>query len=268
VDGIEGRVAIITGASRGIGEAIAVRLAEAGATVVVSGRTQHEGESRFPGTIHDTVARITAAGGRAVAVPADLSHAADRERLVAEAVSQLGRVDILVNNAAVTFFAHVGDFDMRQYELMFEVQVRAPFHLARLVLPGMRRRRRGWILNVSSKASFHPQGPPYNAVATSGSTVYGMCKAALERFTTGLAAEVYDDGIAVNCLSPTLLVATPGVVYHGLVGPGREHLVEPIDLMAEAAYVLVTGDPSTRTGRVTFSQDVVTEERACGSVTE
>src|SRR4051794_34832990 len=105
--GIEGRVAIVTGASRGIGQAIAARLAASGARVAVSARTEREGESRFPGTIHETAADITDAGGTAVAIPADLSKADDRGRLVAETERLLGPVDILVNNAAVTFYAKV-----------------------------------------------------------------------------------------------------------------------------------------------------------------
>ena len=165
--GIEGRVAIVTGASRGIGEAIAVRLAAGGAKVAVCARTQQEGQSRFPGTIHETVGAIVDAGGTAIAIPADLSKSDDRSHLVAETERRLGPVDILVNNAAVTFYSQVADFDMRRWELMLEVQVRAPFELAGMVLPGMRARRRGWILNISSKSSFHPKGPPYPAMARS-----------------------------------------------------------------------------------------------------
>src|SRR4051794_9926630 len=191
---LDGRVAIVTGASRGIGAAIAERLAADGAAIAVTARTQDPGQSRFPGTINETVDGIVAGGGRAIAVPADLSHAEDRAQLVYRAEQELGPVDILVNNAAVTWFEPVADFDPRHYDLMFEVQVRAPFELAQLVLPGMRERHRGWILNISSMAAVHPQGPPYQR--RMGGTVYGMCKAALERFTTGLASEVHNEGIA------------------------------------------------------------------------
>src|SRR5690606_29226839 len=98
-----------------------------------------------------------------------------------------------VNNAAVTYFESVATFDPRHYDLMFEVQVRAPFQLAQAVIPGMTERGAGWILNVSSAAGRHPQGPPYGR-SMRGGTVYGMCKAALERFTTGLAAELHASG--------------------------------------------------------------------------
>ena len=141
---------------------------------------------------------------------------------------------------------------------MFEVQVRAPFELAQVVMPGMRTRRRGWVLNISSGAARHPQGPPYRQ-GLRGGTVYGMCKAALERFTTGLAAEAYDDGIAVNVLSPSGLVATPGVVHHGLDRIVPPEAVEPVECMTDAALALCTGDPATLTGRVAYAKPLLAE---------
>ena len=150
---LDGRVAIVTGASRGIGAAIAERLAADGAAIAVTARTQDPGQSRFPGTINETVDGIVKTGGHAIAVPADLSHPEDRAELISRVERDLGPVDILVNNAAVTWFEPVADFDSRHYDLMFEVQVRAPFELAQLVLPGMKERHRGWILNISSMAA-------------------------------------------------------------------------------------------------------------------
>src|ERR1700686_4619210 len=189
------KVVIVTGASRGIGEAIARRFANDGARVAVSARTVNEGDHRLlPGSISGPVRAIADSGGHAIAVPADLAHKDDRARLIETVERELGPIDVLVNNAAVTYFEPVADFDERHFQLMFEVLVRAPFEMAQRVLPGLRARKRGWILNISSGAARHPQGPPYTARA--GSTVYGMCKGALERFSTGLAAEVYSEGIA------------------------------------------------------------------------
>jgi citronellol/citronellal dehydrogenase len=254
---LDGRVAIVTGASRGIGAEIARRFGAEGAAVAVSARTAEPGVSPFEGTITETAEQITADGGTAVAIAADMARPADRERLVAETVAQLGQPDILVNNAAVTYFTRVEDFTAKRYALMFAVQVEAAFQLAQLVLPGMRERGAGWILNISSGAARHPAIPP-GPFAGRGGTVYGMCKAAIERFSTGLAAELYADNIAVNALSPTKVVPTPGTVFHHLTTEGDPNS-EPASVMAAAALMLCHREPQSLTGRVTYSQQLLAE---------
>ena len=254
---LDGKVAIVTGASRGIGAEIARRFGEAGAAVAVAARTTGAGMSPLPGTIAETAEQIRAAGGTAVAIRADLSAPQDRERLVSETSQRLGPPDILVSNAAVTYFARVTDFTARRYQLMFDVQVQGPFHLAQLVLPGMLEKGRGWILNISSGAARHPTLPP-TAWAGRGGTVYGMCKAALERFSTGLAAELYDDNIAVNALSPSQVVPTPGTLFHHLITEDDPN-AEPPAVMAEAALALCSAEPRTLTGRIAYSQKLLAE---------
>ncbi|SDK61058.1 SDR family NAD(P)-dependent oxidoreductase [Nonomuraea jiangxiensis] len=254
---LAGKVAVVTGASRGIGAAIAVRLAAEGAKVVVAARTVEASRSPLEGTIGDTVARIEAAGGTAFPQATDLSREQDREALIRAAEERYGPVDILVNNAAVTYFTPVSEFTERRYDLMFEVQVNAPFHLAQLVIPGMRERRTGWILNISSVAARHPTFPP-GSWAGRGSTVYGMCKAALERFTTGLAAELYADNVAVNALSPNRVVPTPGTLFHGLTTDDDPN-AEPPTVMADAALALCHRPAAELTGRIAYSQDLLTE---------
>src|SRR5579863_1934443 len=253
---LDGKVAIVTGASRGIGAEIARRFGKEGAAVAVVARTTGPGTSPLPGTIGETVGQIRAAGGTAVAIRADLSKPEDREHLVREAASQLGPPDILVSNAAVTYFTPVQDFTARRFNLMFDVQVEGPFHLAQLVIPGMRDKGGGWILNISSGAARHPAIPP--AGRGGGGTVYGMCKAAIERFSTGLAAELYEDGIAVNALSPSRVVPTPGTVFHHLTTEDDPR-AEPPSVMAEAALLLCSGDPKVLTGRIAYSQQLIAE---------
>jgi NAD(P)-dependent dehydrogenase (short-subunit alcohol dehydrogenase family) len=254
-DGIlKGQVAVVTGASRGIGEAIAKRYAMEGARVVVSARTVEESDHLLPGAINTTVDHIRSAGGEAMAVRADLFSAEDRRRLIEAAVDAYGPVDILVNNAAVTYYHQVVDFSEKRFRLMMDVQVWAPFELAQMVLPGMREHGGGWILNVSSGSARHPDV----MLAGRGSVVYGMCKAALERFTTGLAQETFHDNIGVNVISPGL-VATPGAVYHNLINDATRHRVTPIEHMAESCLRLVHGDSREITGRIDYADEVMKE---------
>lgn len=253
-DGVlAGKVAIITGASRGIGEAIALRYAQEGAKVVVSARTVEDGDHVLPGSINSVVKRIQDAGGKALAVGADLALEEHRTNLVKETENAFGAVDILVNNAAVTYFVPVESFREKHYRLMTEVQIYAPFHLSQLVLPSMIERKSGWILNISSHAAIHPP----KDMGGRGGTVYGMCKAALERFTTGLASEVYSHNIGVNVISPGL-VATPGVVHHKLITENTpKERITPVEHMAEACLYLVHGDAQEMTGKITYAADML-----------
>ncbi len=249
------KVAVVTGASRGIGEAIALRYAMEGAKVIVSARTVEEGDHILEGSINSVVKRIKDAGGDAHAVRCDLAIEEHRINLIKEAEAHFGPVDILCNNAAVTYFVPVADFKEKHYRLMMEVQVYAPFHLSQLVLPGMKEQGAGWILNISSHAALHPQ----KDAGGRGGTVYGMCKAALERFTTGLASEVYKDNIGVNVISPGL-VATPGVVHHKLITEDTpEERITPVEHMAEACLRLSHGDAKDITGKITYADQMLEE---------
>jgi len=267
----DGRVALVTGASRGIGAAIAMRLAEEGAAVAVTARTLEAHPTLFgtlddrptlPGTLNDVVASIKAHGTKAVAIRADLTDDDARARIVPAVEATLGPVDILINNAAAAFYAPTAELNLRRRRLLFELNVHALVDLAQQVIPSMRAQRRGWIVNISSATSRHPKGPPFDPGIKLGatSTMYGATKAALERITTGLAAEVYDDGIAVNSLAPVAAVRTPGAEAH--LGPlldDRPEIVEPIDLIVESALVLATCDPATVTGRVVYSRPFLRE---------
>ena len=251
-----GKVALVTGASRGLGAAIARRLASEGAAVACAARTL-EPDERYSGTLRETVAQIEAEGGRGEAFQADLSKSEDRHRLVGDVAAQLGPIDILVNNAAVTFFLPIDNFPEKRFRLMIEMQVWSALELSQLVIPAMRAAGGGWILNISSRAAVKPVGPPFEEFYTSGgSSVYGLCKAALERLTLGMAAELYADQIAVNALAPWDNVATPGAGVHDLV---EHYRLEPEEYIAEAALQLCAGDRQRLTGRVAYSQPLLAE---------
>jgi NAD(P)-dependent dehydrogenase (short-subunit alcohol dehydrogenase family) len=251
----EGKVALVTGTSRGLGKAIAQRLAAEGATVALTARTM-DPDPKSHGSLSETVAEIEAAGGWAIAVAADLSNADDRERLFGEVVDRVGAPDILVNNAAVTFLRPLDEFPDRRVRLMMEMHVLAPLHLTQMAIPAMRERGRGWVLNVTSVGGDLPPGPPFSDFDKSaGFGVYGTVKAALNRLTKSLAAELYDDGIAVNAAAPTNPVATPGAGTLDLAKTDTEG----IELITQTAFLLCTGDPKTLTGRIAQTQTFLRE---------
>jgi NAD(P)-dependent dehydrogenase (short-subunit alcohol dehydrogenase family) len=254
---LEGKVAIVTGASRGIGAGVAQRLAAEGVRVALTARTGDR-HPHLSGSLDDTLDVIRSNGGQAIAIVADLIDAGDRERIVSQTQSEFGEVDILVNNAAANFFLPFEKFSAKRFGVMFEVNVHAPFDLAQRVLPAMRRKGRGWIVNVTSAVAADAEGPPFDTFhVQAGPLLYGMSKAALNRFTTGLAAELYDQGVAVNGISPVAAVATPGTVALGLL-PDDPGLVEDLEVMVEAIVALCCC-PQERTGSVTTSRNLLAE---------
>ncbi|OAN34628.1 SDR family NAD(P)-dependent oxidoreductase [Mycolicibacterium iranicum] len=250
-----GKVAMVTGASRGLGKAIAQRLAASGATVALTARTM-EPVPKYQGSLQQTLGEIREQGGSAIAVAADLSHSEDRERLFAEVTEKVGAPDILVNNAAVTFLLPLAAFPEKRIRLMFDLHVLAPLHLSQLAIPAMRQRGGGWILNVTSVGGDLPEGPPFSGFdSTAGFGIYGTVKAALNRLTKSLAAEHYADGIAVNAAAPSNPVATPGAGTLDLAKTDTED----IELITHTALVLCTGDPKTMTGRIVHTQPFLKE---------
>ncbi len=256
---LTGKVAIVTGASRGIGKAIAELFASEGAKVVCSARTLKEGEHPLlEGSLETTVAGIKKAGGVAEAVTCDVSSEADCEKLVAETHKLYGPVDVLVNNAALTYFIPVKDFPPKRWMRSFAVNLHGPFMLSHLVLQDMVPRKSGSIVNISSGAAIGPGRGPYKSETVfRGGVCYGAEKAALERFTQGLAEEVYDDGISVTCVSPSQIVPTPGTVHHHLVTGPDDATGEPVEWMAQAALILASEPIDKVTGLVTYSQTLL-----------
>ena len=259
-----GKVAFITGASRGIGRAIARRFSAEGAAVVLSA-SRLGSHGKLKGTLEDAVAEIEAHGGRAAAVAADLSDAAARGGLFSRAEEAFGPIDILVNNAAGARMKLPSQATLEDRNFMFELNVNAPVDLAQQAILSMRARGSGrargegggggWILNISSATSFQP-ALPYRDSQTAALVIgpYGATKAALDRYTLALAHEVAEDEIFVNALAPTAIVLTQGADYVREIGRRNPDMVEPVEMMAEAALELCTG---RHVGRVTFSRDIV-----------
>ena len=268
---LDGRAAIVTGASRGLGRAIALALAAEGAAVAVVGRTENVWDERLPGTIGDTVAEIETAGGRALGIRADLLDRADIARLVDESRDALGPITILVNNAAFTAPGRPpkpGD-DVRAksakaqtaaakpdwppllgtplgaYRRHFEISVFAAYELIQLVCPDMMAAQSGSIINVTSVASRLPGDGPYADRSGGVLPGYGGSKAALEHLTWCAAYDLAGHSIAVNALSPSKPILTPGLSYYA-----REFAeVASAEEFAQAAVELALVDPEVVTGR-------------------
>jgi len=229
---LDGKVAIVTGASRGVGAAAAVALAREGVAVACAARATDADPLRLPGTIDSTVRQVIDAGGRALAVPTNLAREDEIERMVTVTVEHFGRLDILVNNAAITF---PGDLDvpLKRYDLMMAVNLRAPLVAAHAAVPHIRQEDEGAILNVSSAAAL---------MYVPGLMVYGMSKIAMEHLTVSLAAQLADDRIAVNTFRIDLPVASEGFVANT---PDFDHSDwEPTEVPAEGIVWMLRQPPS------------------------
>ncbi|MDX1385530.1 MAG: SDR family NAD(P)-dependent oxidoreductase [Thermoanaerobaculia bacterium] len=256
---LDGKTALVTGASRGIGKEIAELFAAEGARVVCTARTVEEGSHPLAGSLMTTVEGIAEAGGEATAVACDVSEYANCAAAIAEAREVYGPIDVLVNNAALTYFIPVADFPINKWLRSTAVNFHAPFYLSQLVLPDMVAAGGGAIVNISSGAAIGPGRGPYDQPPPRGGTLYGAEKAALERFTQGLASEVYQHGVSVSCVSPSQVVATPGVLHHKLVESADDPRAEGPELMARATLLLATEPIERVSGRVTYSQEILVE---------
>ncbi|MBN8904131.1 MAG: hypothetical protein BGO51_26010 [Rhodospirillales bacterium 69-11] len=258
---LTGKTAIVTGASRGIGQEIAELFAAEGARVVCAARTLREGEHRMlEGSLERTVDGIRAAGGEATAVTADVSQESECLALVEAARRAYGPIDLLVNNAALNYYIPTADYPTNRWMRCFAVNVHAPFILSKAVLQDMIPRGSGAIVNISSGAAIGPGRGPYEDQEIRGGVMYGASKAALERFTQGLAQEVSQyGGIAVTAVSPSKVVPTPGTVHFKLVTGADDPKGEPPILMAKAALLLASEPAAKVNGRVTYSQQILKE---------
>jgi citronellol/citronellal dehydrogenase len=229
---LDGMVAVVTGASRGVGAALSVALAGEGVKVACAARATDASPLPIPGTIDDTVRRITDAGGDAIAVPTNLARDDEVQQMIATTVSHFGAVDMLVNNAAITF---PGDLElpMKRFDLIMQVDLRAPLVAMQAALPGMIERGRGAILNVSSLAALN---------YFPGLQAYGMAKAALEHLTMSAAAQLKPHGIAVNTFRIDVPVASEGFLAN--LPDANHDDWEPPDVAAEGIMWMLRQPPS------------------------
>lgn len=242
---LKGKVAFVAGASRGIGRTVALALAEAGAAVAVAARSEEEG--RLPGTIHAVADRIVASGGRALAVPCDVTVEKSVETAVAATAEEFGGIDILIANAGVLWLGPVESTPLKRWQLCLDVNLTGVFLVTKAVIPYVRERGGGSLVAVTTGGV---------AMTDRGANAYWVSKAAVERLYLGLAADLRPDNIAVNCLAPSRVVLTEG---WRAGGGGRDippEMVEPPEAMARAAVLLAGQHASGITGTVQRSESL------------
>ena len=257
-ESLKEKIAIVTGASRGIGKFMALGLAEAGASVVVAARTA-EPRGGLPGTIHETVAEIEATGGRALAVACNVREEDSIRDMVNLTLDEFGAVDVLVNNAGIGGYASFLQMTLREWDLNMAINLRAPFIACQAVAPIMIEQGGGSIINVSSHAANNifssTLGEDHDAGIALIGQAYGASKAALERLTWGLAAELGPHNIAVNALKPLRPVATEGFRFQR---PDADFSTwaTPGD-MAKATVYLASQDARGLTGAIVTDEELV-----------
>jgi len=260
---MDGMVALVSGASGasggGTGRACAVRFASEGAKVAVTARSE--------AGLRETVEAVQAVGGEAIMLPCDLGDPeGGRASLVARTEEAFGPIDILVNNAVTHGVKPVDEWTLAELEHHAQVNLWAPWLTMAQVMPGMKARGRGWILNVSSFAAELPPGA-HTRRSRDGSSLYGAMKAGLNRMTVSAAGELQDYGVAANTMAPQMSIQKPAQKPLGrtdreaawLATP--QDIKEPVETMAEAALALCSGDPKILTGRIAYTLQLLLELR-------
>jgi len=247
---LKGKTLFITGASRGIGKAIALRAAADGANIVIAAKTA-EPNPKLPGTIYTAAEEITAAGGKALPLSVDIRDENQIAAAVAEAVKQFGGIDILINNASAINLTGTLQTPARRFDLMMSVNMRGTFLCSQACLPHLKKAENPHILVMSPPISLKPQwfGPHL---------AYTMSKFGMSMCVLGLAEEFRADGVAVNALWPKSVIATAALAMLGdAVKP--DHCRTP-EIVADAAHALLTRPSRQTTGRFLTDEEVLAEE--------
>ena len=255
---LDGKVAIVAGASRGIGADIARHLAAAGAKTAVAARTETVQDARLPGTIHSVAEAITSEGGAALPVVLNLRDAESIQACAQTVMDEWGRIDILVNNAAIFIPGTIESARERHIHLSLEVNYIGYIMMMRAVIPHMREGGGGHIINISSRGAIPPGPGPYgDDVRRGGDLLYGGIKAGLEHFSQSQAVELQDDNIAVNVLSPESGYRTPGLIFAGNDPENPDLNFEAADPMGEATVWVCQQEPSGYTGNILYDRSVL-----------
>lgn len=244
---LKGRVAIVTGASRGIGRAIALGLAREGCSVVIAAKSTESSE-KLPGSIFSVSAEVEALGAQALPVRVDLRDADQIEGMAATTLERFGRIDLLINNAGAMHWAGILDTPPKRFDLVMGVNARAAFLCCRAVLPAMTRQGAGHIVNMS---------PPLDTSILPGRIAYGISKLGMTLLTLGLAAEVRQHNVAVNSLWPATIIESQASINHRL---GTPAMWRKPDILVDCVLRLACKEPAEVTGQALVDEDFLRAE--------
>ena len=242
---LHGRVAVVTGASRGIGKALALRLAQEGADVVIAAKSE-QSTGKLPGSIHETAAAIQAIGRRSLAIPTDVRDEDAIRNMVERTVAELGRIDILVNNAGSIWTQPILNTPPKRFDLMMGVNVRAAYIAAYYALPHMVKQKWGHVLNMCPRLSNEP---------SPGKVAYMISKLGMARIAIGLAAEHAADNVAGNALWPRTIIESQASINWKMADRSQWRTPE---ILCDASMAIFAQEPHTSTGHQWIDEDALT----------
>ena len=243
---LSGRVAVVTGASRGIGKALAIRLAQDGADVVVAAKSEQSTE-KLPGSIHETAGAIRALGRRSLAIPTDVRDEDAIRNMIERTVSELGRLDILVNNAGAIWTQPILQTPPKRFDLMMGINARAAYIACYYALPQMVKQQWGHVLNMCPRLTLDP---------SPGRVAYMISKLGMARLAIGLAAEHQKDNIAGNALWPRTIIESQASINWKMSDRSQWRTPE---ILCDASIAIFAQEPRTCTGGQWIDEEILTK---------